>query len=186
MAAGADPTAPLLPPAPLQPKPPAASTEQSFPPETLQGTSLCSWLPPRPRRQESAFECAPWLPPAAGSLGDAMVGTVWGGLDRGYLRPRSLPFPWAGGGDGDKEAVAVVFVVVLWGRDGRRLFPREGIATPGLMEACILLDPEGKVGVRHQPRSWLSGQCGYCKTHSCWNGASLGNLDLARAGKGRI
>lgn len=188
MAAGAQShlpaAAPPPAPAPPQPKPAAASTQQSFPFETRPGTSLCSSLPPRPRRQESAFERALWLPPAAGSLGDAMVGTVWGGLDQGYLRPRSLLFPWAGGGD--EETVAVVFVVVLCGRDGRRLFPGEGIATLRLMEACILLDPEGKVGVRHQPQSWLSGKCGYCKTHSCWSWASLGSLGLARAGKARI
>lgn len=181
---GRSPTSPLPPRAPPQPKPPAAKTEQSFPLETRPGTSLCSSLPPRPRRQESAFERALWLPPAAGSLGDAMVGTFWGGLDQGYLRPSLPPFPagW-GRGRGDRSGCFCCGAL------------REGWATPfssrrnrdaPLMETCILLDPEGKVGVRHQPRSRLSGKCGYCKTHSCWSGASLGSLGLARVGKARI
>lgn len=60
----------------------------------------------------SAFERARWLPPAAGSFGDTLVRTVWGGLDRGQLSPSLLLFP-LGSGRG-QETLVIVFVVVLW------------------------------------------------------------------------
>lgn len=152
-------------PQPPQPEPSAAaSNTQSFPPETRPGTSrlLPGFLAPSGAKAAgSAFERAPGLPPAAGSFGDALVRTVWGGLDHGHLSPSLLLFP-LGWGRG-QETVVIVFVVVLLGRDGRRLFSWEWIEKLRPMEACILLDPEGKIGVRAQPQSWLAGKCSRCK-----------------------
>lgn len=132
----------------------AASTAQTFPPHTRPETSPllpCSFA----GQGGSAFELAWWFLPAAGSFGDALVGSVRGGLQQGIFSFSH----WAGGEDG--ETVRIVFVVVLLGRDGRGRFPWEGVAMVGRMEACILLNPEGKkVGVRPQPQSWLSGKCG--------------------------
>lgn len=74
---------------------------------------LPCFLAPSPAKEAgSAFELAWWLRPAAGSFGDALVGTVWGGLEQGIFSFSH----WAGGED--LETVVIVFVVVLLGRDG--------------------------------------------------------------------
>ena len=96
---GASPVSPLPQP------PPAASTARTFPPEVRPVTSRLppGFLAPSLATEEGrAFERARCLSPAAGSFGDALVGTGWGGLDQDPLSPRALLFPlgWGeGGGD---------------------------------------------------------------------------------------
>ena len=125
------------------------------------GNFTLSLAPSAAKAAESASDRDLRLPPAAGSLGDAMVGTVRGGFDQGLPHSRSplLPaFPLGLGGGGDGETVAFVCFVASgegWAMPfalrRNRDAPSEGSAHPSY--------PEGKVGVRHQPRSWLSGKC---------------------------
>ena len=81
--------------------------------------------------------------------------------------------------------MVIVFVMVLLGSDGR-LFPCKGIATLRLIETCILLDPEGKVGMRAQPQSWLPRKCRGCKRTFAGAGQPWVALGWALSRKPRI
>lgn len=163
-------------------------TAQSFPCVTRPGTSLSPSLPPGPGRPGARRKVAPWLRRLQVHSQKRRWGLSVGDLTQDVCAvPRSFS-PLAGGGDG--ETVVAVCVVVLLGRDGRRLFfffsPCEETATLHLTGVCILPDSEGQVGGRHQPKSWLTGKGGSHKTHSCGSGSSLCSLGLSRSEKARI
>lgn len=120
--------------------------------QKLRAVFLAPSLLPWPRRQGARLNVPGGFRRLQVDLDTRRWGTPGKNQTKGFCALSSSVSRLAGRGDG--VTVAIGFVVVLSGRDGRRLFPCEGIATLRLMETCILLDPEGKVGVRPQPRSW--------------------------------
>lgn len=134
--------------------------------------------PSRAKEAGRAFDRAWRLPPAAGSLRDPLVGTVWGGLERASLCAFSR---WAGGGDA--ETVGIVLVAVLLGRDGRRLLLGRGSRR---VEARILCTQRDKLESDPQPQSGLSGKCGCGKNTLARAGQPWVALGWTRPGKAGV